>query len=263
MSENNEDIFHRTSSFRRVIPPGNDTTGISGITVKSSNKNNSYINSNYIPFFLEYTLMSEFNILSKKLLPGVYVIPAAKTPFIWFGVIFPRYGPYKNGVFRFRLHIASSWPDCECPKVIIESSIFHPMVNFVTGEMSIQHHFPEWKKGVSRIWHVIDHVLKSFYDIPRTKTPVNIEASELLRTDNEKYLKKCEDCVEQSQIDIYKQPNHAESNDPNYLLFDHYNEDIHGPIRRTWFQQKDNENRNQPLSWVQPGSLEPFSRSNT
>jgi len=53
------------------------------------------------------------------------------------------------------------------------------MVNFVTGEMSIQHHFPEWKKGVSRIWHVIDHVLKSFYDIPRTKTPVNIEASEL------------------------------------------------------------------------------------
>lgn len=51
-------------------------------------------------------------------------------------------------------------------------------------------------------------------------------------------MKKCEECVEQSKIDIYKQPNHPEDNDPNYLLFDQYNEDTHGTIRRSWFQQK-------------------------
>lgn len=98
---------------------------------------------------------------------------------VWFGVIFTRYGLYKNGIFRFRIHIDSNWPDCDCPKVIIETPLFHPLVNSVTGEMSIQHHFPEWKKGVSRIWHVVDHVLKSLYDIPRTKTPANPEAAEL------------------------------------------------------------------------------------
>lgn len=59
-----------------------------------------------------------------------------------------------------------------------------------------------------------------------------------LETDNEKYVKKCHDCVGQSQIDIYKQPNDPEINDPNYLHFDHYNEEIHGTIRRSWFQQK-------------------------
>lgn len=58
-SGNNEDVFRRTGSFRRVIPPGNDTTGLSGITVKPASRNNSYINANYVPFFLEYTLMSE------------------------------------------------------------------------------------------------------------------------------------------------------------------------------------------------------------
>ncbi|VVC31302.1 Ubiquitin-conjugating enzyme E2,Ubiquitin-conjugating enzyme/RWD-like [Cinara cedri] len=263
MSGNNDEVFHRTGSFRRVIPPGNDTTGISGIPVKSNNRNNSYINANYIPFFLEYTLMSEFNILSKKLLPGVYVIPAAKTPFIWFGVIFPRYGLYKNGAFRFLLHIDSNWPDCECPKVIIETPIFHPLVDPVSGEMSIQHHFPEWKKGVSRIWHVIDHVLKSFYDISSTKTPANPEAANLFKTDKDNYIKKCEDCVKQSQIEIYNQPNNPENDDPNYLHFDHYNEETHGSIRRTWLQQKECDNRIQPLSWVQPGSLEPFSRPHT
>lgn len=59
-----------------------------------------------------------------------------------------------------------------------------------------------------------------------------------MKTDNEKFIKKCEDCVEQSRIHIYKQPSHVESNDPNYLHFDHYNEEVHGPIRRSWHQQK-------------------------
>lgn len=59
-----------------------------------------------------------------------------------------------------------------------------------------------------------------------------------MKTDNEKFKKKCVDCVEQSKIDIYKLPNHSENDDQNYLHFDHYNEDIHGPIRRSWLQQK-------------------------
>lgn len=50
-------------------------------------------------------------------------------------------------------------------------------------------------------------------------------------------MKKCEECVEHSQVDIYKQPKHSEI-DPNYLLFDIYDEEIHGTIRRSWLQQK-------------------------
>lgn len=83
-------------------------------------------------------------------------------------------------MFRFRILIDSSWPDCNnCPKIIIDTPLFHPLVDPVTGEMSVQHYFPEWKKEVSRIWHVVDYVLKSFYDIPRIKTPANPEAAEL------------------------------------------------------------------------------------
>lgn len=51
-------------------------------------------------------------------------------------------------------------------------------------------------------------------------------------------MKKCEDCVRQSQIDIYKQPMDSENIDPNYLLFDIYDEEIHGTLRRSWIQQK-------------------------
>lgn len=59
-----------------------------------------------------------------------------------------------------------------------------------------------------------------------------------MKTDKEKYIKKCDDCIEQSKINIYKQSNLPENDDPNYLHFDHYNEEIHGAIRRSWFQQK-------------------------
>lgn len=59
-----------------------------------------------------------------------------------------------------------------------------------------------------------------------------------LKTNNEKYMKKCDDCVEQSQVDIYKQPKHSENIDPNYLLFDIYDEEIHGTLRRSLLQQK-------------------------
>lgn len=51
-------------------------------------------------------------------------------------------------------------------------------------------------------------------------------------------MKKCEDCVVQSQVDIYKLPKHSENNDPNYLVFDVYDEEIHGTVRRSWLQQK-------------------------
>ena len=37
-------------------------------------------NHSYGPFFLEYSLLAEYNLLRKQRLPGVYVIPSTHTP---------------------------------------------------------------------------------------------------------------------------------------------------------------------------------------
>ena len=37
-------------------------------------------NHSYGPFFLEYSLLAEYNLLRKQKLPGVYVIPSTHTP---------------------------------------------------------------------------------------------------------------------------------------------------------------------------------------
>ncbi len=40
----------------------------------------SRINHSYGPFFLEYSLLAEYNLLQMQRMPGVYVIPSAKSP---------------------------------------------------------------------------------------------------------------------------------------------------------------------------------------
>ena len=54
----------------------------------------------YGSYFLEYSLMAEYNLLLKQKLPGIYCIPSANSSLLWYGVLFIRQGPYQEGVFR-------------------------------------------------------------------------------------------------------------------------------------------------------------------
>ncbi len=55
-------------------------------------------NHSYGPFFLEYSLLAEFNLVRRHRMPGVYVVPAARSPLSeWqgcqtFGDFFLRFG---------------------------------------------------------------------------------------------------------------------------------------------------------------------------
>ena len=44
-------------------------------------------NHSYGPFFLEYSLLAEYNLLQKQKMPGVYVIPSARSPLCEFTII--------------------------------------------------------------------------------------------------------------------------------------------------------------------------------
>ena len=55
------------------------------------------------------------NQLHKQKLPGVYVMPSAKSPLVWNGVIFVRQGLYEGCALRFTLTIPDNYPDGDCP----------------------------------------------------------------------------------------------------------------------------------------------------
>ncbi|XP_076342001.1 protein AKTIP homolog isoform X4 [Tachypleus tridentatus] len=73
--------------------------------------------------------MTEHVMLQRRRLPGVYVVPSAGSPLKWFGVLFIWQGHYQGGVFRFTLYMPHNYPDGDCPLIVFEPSVFHPLIN--------------------------------------------------------------------------------------------------------------------------------------
>ena len=57
-------------------------------------------NHSYGPFFLEYSLLAEYNLLRKQRLPGVYVIPSTHTPLCKFYFTYSMGQLKMNCVYR-------------------------------------------------------------------------------------------------------------------------------------------------------------------
>ncbi|XP_069677826.1 AKT-interacting protein isoform X2 [Periplaneta americana] len=212
----------------------------------------------YSQFQQEYCIISEYNMLRKQALPGIYVIPSAQNSLLWFGVLFVRQGVYQGGIFRFCIHIPEAFPDGGCPRVVFQSKTFHPMINPSTGEMDVKSGFHEWRKNVNHIWQVVQYIRRAFYKI-ETKAPLNQEASEMYEKNQEGFIENVQSCVKSSQERVYDPP---PTDDQHYISFEPYDNEVHGQIRDAIFKGKENEEESSSLglSWVQPGSLQPFSK---
>lgn len=244
----------------KALSPGVSFLGMSAKRVERTDSSLTVMNHQYSIFVQEYSLISEFNLLKHLIEPGVYVIPAAKTPFIWFGVIFIRNGLYEGGIFRFRLFIPHTFPQSTvCPKLIFETPVFHPYINPSTAELNLCNNslFSKWKKDTNHLWQLIDYARNIFCNIS-THGAVNKEAANLYDTNREEFCKTVRNCVENSKVRIYEKPS---DDDPHYLIFDEYNSEIHQPYREMLLKNKHHmEDEMRSVSWVQPGSLEPLSR---
>ncbi|KAK7793721.1 hypothetical protein R5R35_007877 [Gryllus longicercus] len=258
-TEDMNEPFRRQGSLRRVLPslPSGDSQLSMSAKMIDRPAVSSRVNQNeYKQYQLEYGLISEYKMLQNQDIPGVYVIPSAHSSLLWYGVIFVRQGIYQGGVFRFKVLIPDEFPDGGCPKVVFESNIFHPMIHDDSGELDVRNGFQEWQKNVNHIWQVLHYLRRAFFKF-ETKSPVNELAYELYTTNLKEFRKKAQLCVKESQERVYDPP---PTDDPHYIAFEPYNEDIHGPVRESIFKQKEEDGGSVGPSWVQPGSLQPFSK---
>ena len=67
--------------MRKLLPPVPDMDTQVSMSQKMIDKRTSTPKGNhsYGPFFLEYSILAEYNLLQKQKLPGVYVIPSSET----------------------------------------------------------------------------------------------------------------------------------------------------------------------------------------
>ncbi|KAG8180123.1 hypothetical protein JTE90_012138 [Oedothorax gibbosus] len=250
------------TTFKRILPSTPSVGELPTATGSLLDRNsNSKQNQAYGAFFLEYSLISEYLLLQKQFLSGVYVIPSAGSPLKWFGVIFMRQGLYQGGVFRFTLYVPDNYPDCECPILVFDPPVFNPLINMETGELDVKRAFPKWRRNGKHLWQVIQYAKLIFYKI-ETESPLNPEAAELYAKDLELFKVKTSESISVCNDRMYEKPN---TDDPHALHFTPWDPSIHDDFRKKLFSYKkgdqDNSKNSQSgLSWMQPGSLQIFSK---
>uniref|UniRef100_A0A3P9L2N2 UBC core domain-containing protein n=1 Tax=Oryzias latipes TaxID=8090 RepID=A0A3P9L2N2_ORYLA len=119
-----------------------------------------------------------FTLVIKQKLPGIYVQPSYKSALMWFGVIFIRDGLYQDGVFKFTVYIPDNYPDGQCPKLVFDIPVFHPLVDPVSGELDVRRAFTKWRRNHNHICKVSMYARTVFYKI-NTAEPLNPEAAVL------------------------------------------------------------------------------------
>ncbi|XP_038069895.1 AKT-interacting protein-like [Patiria miniata] len=251
---------------RSGVERSGSTTSAERVSSATSPSNGTSSSGAYGQFYLEYALMAEFNQLHKQKLPGVHVIPSAKSPLHWFGVLFIRQGLYQEGIFKFDLLIPENYPDGDSPRLIFRPSIFHPIVDPVSGELDVQRAFTKWKRNVNHIWQVLLYARRVFYKID-TKAPLNPEAAVLYEEEMDLFKSKVNETVEMCKSRKYDPPY---SEDPHAIHFSEWDDDKHGTARTAIMtpkpQKSPGETEGQKnaqisgLSWVKPGTLQVFSK---
>ncbi|XP_053690184.1 protein crossbronx homolog [Sabethes cyaneus] len=213
----------------------------------------------------EYKILAEYKRLQNEDLGGVYVIPSFKNSFLWFGVIFIRNGPYKDGVFRFTISLPENFPnDGTVPTVTFQSETFHPLVCPFNGTVELSEAFPKWKNSENHIWQLLKFVQYIFGSLDEfmslAEQSANNVAHELYHQNRSEFLQKVTECVRQSQNQLYDA---APIQDRNYIVFEKYEQEKHGSVLELIKQGRGIESSTPPssgLSWVKEGAFQPLSK---
>ncbi|KAK7913489.1 hypothetical protein WMY93_013700 [Mugilogobius chulae] len=199
--------------------------------------------ASYGPFYLEYSLLAEFTLVIKQKLPGIYVQPSYKSALMWF----------------------DNYPDGECPKLVFDIPVFHPLVDPISGELDVRRAFTKWRRNHNHIWQVLMYARTIFYKINTTE-PLNPEAAVLYEKDVQLFKSKVVESVKLCNSHLFDQP---KIDDPYAISFSPWNPAVHEEAKERMFAYKRRPEEQHKgtqvagLSWVKPGSTQPFSKEDS
>ncbi|CAG9769008.1 unnamed protein product [Ceutorhynchus assimilis] len=251
-SKNEATGFTRQGSLRRVIPPLEaDRENLFG-------RQNEDLNKIFKLYRQEYIVLAEYKMIQTEDIQGVYVIPSRENALLWFGIIFARSGPYKDGIFRFTIILDEGFPDCGHPKVIFQTNILHPVINPETNEVNLLGGFPAWNKNEQHLWQVLKYIQWIFANIEASVSHgINKEACGLLTNNKEAFASKAHELVELSKKHLYDTP---PTEDRHYILFEPFNQELHKKENMFSFLKDKEQSGKSGYSWVLPRSFKPLER---
>eukprot|EP00053_Salpingoeca_punica_P010548 m.94854 g.94854 ORF g.94854 m.94854 type:complete len:433 (-) comp15427_c0_seq2:204-1502(-) len=167
----------------------------------------------------EQILLTELKLVSTNAVPGVYVRGALSSFLAWDGVIFVRSGPYRDGVFKFRILIPDDYPSETVPRIIMQSQVHHPQVDPQTGELNLSSVFPVWNPREDRLWKLLRQLRHAFQKVDPSN-PVNKVAAEQVLHDEGTFRGAAVGCVKASEETLYQ-------NTSNCIKFHPWSEEMY------------------------------------
>jgi len=177
-----------------------------------------------------HAITTEYSLLCKRPLDGVYAVPSSSNYRVWFGVIFVRRGVYMGAMLRFSLAVDDQFPDTnQLPTITFDYDVFHPNIDATTRQLDISRYFPDgWKSGTHHLYHTLIALQRTFFQFDTTNA-INADAATLLRCDKSRFKSMAIECVKKSRAFIYDAPL---IDDQNSIRFTPWDATIHEPIRK-------------------------------
>ncbi|XP_013395215.1 AKT-interacting protein-like, partial [Lingula anatina] len=135
--------------------------------------------------------------------------------------------------------IPENYPDGDCPRLVFDPPVFHPVINPESGELDVKRAFQKWRRNVNHIWQVLLYARKIFYKID-TKNPWNPEAAVLYEQDLDLYKHKLAESIKLCKDRLYDPP---ESDDPHAIRFSEWEPSVHESTRDQLLRPKVKEGK--------------------
>ncbi|KAK6753268.1 hypothetical protein RB195_012704 [Necator americanus] len=202
-----------------------------------------------------HALSSEFARVCRQPIDGMYIIPSACDQFTWFGLLFVRRGIYGGGIFRFNVRIPNDFPNTtSLPTVKFDLFVFHPNIDPASRRPDLTRYFPDgWKKDKHHIQNVLLVVQRLFFSFDfDPESSANPVAATVWRQDKEKFRAIAKNCVNQSRMEVYDEPEDA--SDPNVLRLTPWDPSLHEQWERS-VKNSGSHNVGAGLSWVDTDAM--------
>jgi len=152
----------------------------------------------------DYKVTIEYKHLKSHAPGGVYLVPSLDNLRTFFGIIFVRRGPYTNGIFKFRLTLPPQYNSVNAhPRIAFSSYVYNPHVDPDTNELDLKTTYPRWDPSRHYLVTVLTFLKKIFYAKTFADAKANPKAKELAENDPAEYRKQVDECVRQSQKNVF------------------------------------------------------------
>ncbi|CRL01679.1 CLUMA_CG014898, isoform A [Clunio marinus] len=165
----------------------------------------------------EYRILFEMKLLMSEFPSGsIYILPNKNHSLSWDGVMFVRSGPFKNGIFRFTLHLESTFPNQKFhPTIKFIDSMTHPLVSPDTFLFDASHAFPTWSEN-DHIYEILKFLKYAIENVDYCCTQIqncaNQKAVDLYNSDKSKFLEISRETITQSIKSVFNSDNDDDRN---------------------------------------------------